>query len=115
MENQDEIQAGAVGRPDRVKPVKRSVEEWAKLKAEWRGSGMSRWDFAKKKGLCYATLAHWFRPGRLKKVVKLKAVDTRAVFSMGSPLVEVVLGGGKAVKIYRECDLRFLRDLLGMV
>src|SRR3989338_7787944 len=114
MENQGQIQAGTVGRADRVNRVRRSAEEWARLLEEWRRSGMSRWEFAKQKGLCYTTLAkRLIRSQKAKRAVKLKAVDPRAVFSMSSPLVEVVFGGGKAVKIYQECDLGFLRDLLG--
>lgn len=113
MENQDKVQAEVVVRRGRVK---RSAEDWEELMEQWRQSGMSRWEFAKQKGLCYTTLAkRLIRSKKLKRAVKLKAVDTRAVFSMGSPLVEVVLGGGKAVKIYRECDPGFLKDLLGMV
>jgi len=91
---------------------RRSREEWSRLVAEWRASGLSQPAFAREKGLAPTTLSWW--ACRLKREARseprLVAVDVAAEEPPAPFRVE--LSGGRTVVVPAGFDAASLRRLV---
>jgi hypothetical protein len=99
-------------------------QEWAKRIADWRASGQSRDEYAAAHGLRPATLQWWVsalarkegKPSKRSRVQFARVVAPQAATPTDAPhaaasALEVVLGGGRTVRVSRGFD----RDLLRAV
>ncbi len=104
---------------DRLGRTFHSAEEREQILRECDASGKSHKEFALERNLNYKTLTDWYaRQRKTKRRVKLKALDTRPLFSIGGSKAEAiaeVVCGGVTVRLYRESSGKFLKDLLGVV
>ncbi len=83
--------------------------------AQYRASGLTRRDFAKRHGVAPATLARWLqrKPTEQEstKFVRVVAATTPAA----STWFELALPDGRRLRIPAGCDPAALRSLLGVL
>ena len=94
---------------------KRSREEWARLVAEWRGSGLTQKGFARRKGIAAATLSWWScrlrRERRGTALVPVQVIGGAA----GGEDFRLDLGGGRTLHVPASFDEGALRRMLAVL
>jgi len=101
----------------------RSLEEKAEILSEHRRSGLSLLAFARKRGLCYASLVRWRsrqHPGGSALVRSGIGSDpgfvpVRIESEVGSGDYVLSWEEGRSLKIPRQFDAQSLRRLLGVL
>lgn len=101
----------------------RTPKEKAEILREYRGSGLSLLAFARKHGLCYASLLRWrFRQRKGAQVLALPDIQADPRFVPVKIESEVLGGdyvlswaGGRSLKVPRQFEPDSLRRLLAVL
>jgi len=100
---------------------------WARLVERWEQSGLSQAEFCRRRDVNYGTFAWWKRqlgrptgdvpkqPGRLAKASR-RFVEVRLASPLpAAPAYEVVLAGGRSIRVGAQFDLEILSRLIAAV
>jgi hypothetical protein len=106
----------------------RTRDEWRAILGRWRASGLGLKAFAEAEGLVWRTLQHWKyilgrepepeRPRRASRrgpsaAVSVPFLEVRArEVSPGTDAFEVILGGGRRVRVPAAFETEALRRLV---
>ncbi len=99
---------------------------WAELVERWEQSGLSQAEFCRRRHVNYGTFVWWKRqlanaagdvpkqPGRLAKASK-RFVEVRLASPLPGPAYEVVLAGGRSIRVGAQFDPEILSRLIAAV
>ena len=99
---------------------------WAGFLKRWEKSGLSQAEFCRRRQVNYGTFAWWKRqlgkaaadvpkqPGRLAKASR-RFVEVRLASPLPAPAYEVVLAGGRSIRVGAQFDPEILSRLIAAV